>query len=145
MKALIISTVFLLFAGCAKADVNRLFEDYIWEKRLVLVFAPTMSSADYQTQMNTLNTALTDLKDRDIVTWEFIDKERVAVNAVIKPHLSTNPFYKAYDIDHNAFAFILIGKDGEIKHQSNEPVSTDTLFSIIDAMPMRIREMNSAN
>ncbi|MEL6371601.1 MAG: DUF4174 domain-containing protein [Pseudomonadota bacterium] len=39
------------------------------------------------------------------------------------------------------FEVKLIGKDGDVKHVSDGPITSQTLFLIIDAMPMRRREM----
>ena len=39
------------------------------------------------------------------------------------------------------FAAILVGKDGTEKFRSDEPVRPETLFGLIDAMPMRRREV----
>jgi len=36
---------------------------------------------------------------------------------------------------------ILIGKDGELKLRKELPVELSEIFSVIDAMPMRQREM----
>ena len=39
------------------------------------------------------------------------------------------------------FEILLVGKDGGVKLRSPAPVSTRDLFALIDAMPMRQREM----
>jgi hypothetical protein len=39
------------------------------------------------------------------------------------------------------FEVLLIGKDGGVKLRQQEPVGTDVLFAVIDAMPMRRQEM----
>jgi len=44
-----------------------------------------------------------------------------------------------------AFASILVGKDGGVKLRSNAPVSAERLSNVIDAMPMRRREMREQN
>jgi len=41
-----------------------------------------------------------------------------------------------------AFRIRLIGKDGGVKMDRSSPVDTLTLFSLIDAMPMRQAEMS---
>jgi len=50
-------------------------------------------------------------------------------------------FYESFDVAKGNFAVILIGKDGTKKLRQSSPLETDTLFSVIDAMPMRQREM----
>ena len=44
-------------------------------------------------------------------------------------------------MEAGAFAAVLVGKDGGEKFRSEGPVSPEVLFEIIDAMPMRRREM----
>lgn len=39
------------------------------------------------------------------------------------------------------FTVVLMGKDGTEKYRSEEPVSTKTLFGLIDQMPMRQSEL----
>ena len=46
-------------------------------------------------------------------------------------------------MEDGTFAAILVGKDGGEKHRSVEPISPQTLFDLIDAMPMRQREIRS--
>lgn len=41
----------------------------------------------------------------------------------------------------NDFRALLVGKDGHIAMRSEEPLTADTLFRTIDAMPMRQNEM----
>jgi hypothetical protein len=41
----------------------------------------------------------------------------------------------------DGFLAVLVGKDGEAKITSRSPIPTETLFSTIDAMPMRRDEM----
>lgn len=46
--------------------------------------------------------------------------------------------------DKQSFRVILIGKDGGEKFYSNEPISLQQLYSVVDAMPMRKHEMKEA-
>lgn len=50
-----------------------------------------------------------------------------------------------YGVDPAAFAVVLIGKDGGAKYRSTDPITPDQLFGIIDAMPMRQREMRQGD
>ena len=43
--------------------------------------------------------------------------------------------------DHDAFELRLVGKDGTVKQRFDTPVDAETLFEIVDAMPMRQDEM----
>ena len=46
-----------------------------------------------------------------------------------------------FGVETGCFAAVLVGKDGTVKHRSHEPVAPEKLYELIDAMPMRQREM----
>lgn len=52
---------------------------------------------------------------------------------------SSNNLRRKYNFKD--FKLILIGKDGEEKYNSAEPVEINIILEIIDEMPMRKREM----
>ena len=100
-------------------------------KAPVLVFTNSASHQEYKKQMQVLNAAQSALAERDVV---------VLVDA--KPQILSDLRMTFMPED---FLFVLIGKDGSVKYRSEEPVSTTKLFSLIDAMPMRQREMQNQN
>ena len=104
---------------------------YRWEKRPVLLFAPSREDAHLKTQLSILERSGNDLDARDIVVLVDADPEAAgSYRQKFKP---------------KGFLFLLIGKDGGVKLKSSEPVSSARLWAIIDAMPMRQREMQEAN
>ena len=48
---------------------------------------------------------------------------------------------KKYNVDAKSFAVVLIGKDGHDAFRAARPVKPETLYGVIDAMPMRRAEM----
>ena len=50
---------------------------------------------------------------------------------------------KRFNFDN--FNLILIGKDGGVKYNNNEPVKINKIFEIIDKMPMRMQEIKERN
>jgi hypothetical protein len=48
-----------------------------------------------------------------------------------------------FRVEAGAFAAVLVGRDGGEKFRSSEPVPVEKLFGLIDAMPMRRRELNA--
>lgn len=48
---------------------------------------------------------------------------------------------QALGVGEGPFAAVLVGKDGTVKLRSDEPVPAEELFDLVDAMPMRRREM----
>lgn len=51
--------------------------------------------------------------------------------------------YKKYNVTPDQFTLLLIGKDGGEKFRSAKPVEIETIFRLIDSMPMRQAEMRS--
>ena len=135
-------TALALFAlvSCAKAQAEDMLENYLWQNRLILIFAPALDNADLQTQNDILSADQAALDERDIVTMQFAHQEQVRIDGNQQPHISTNPFYDKFGIKSDEFAVLLIGKDGEVKLRQNAAITLSTLKTTIDAMPMRQRE-----
>lgn len=98
-------------------------------KRQVLLFYNAQGIATKTEQLNILEAQKEGLAERDIEIHSYILSE----------HTDEAQKWKASPED--PFTFILVGKDGTEKMRSQTVVSTEKLFSTIDAMPMRKREM----
>jgi len=131
----------LLLTGCSQQGVGTLLEEYMWEKRLLLVFAPEPEHPELPHQRRLLRDAQTGLKDRDMMIWEVVHEASVRVDGASKPQLSTQPFYQHFNVPEDHFQVILIGKDGTEKLRQSTALSMEDLFARIDAMPMRQQEM----
>lgn len=107
-------------AGAADLDAYR------WERRPVLVFAPSRSDPAYVEQRAMLEAAAAGLAERDVVVLS--DTSATADGALRRA------------LDPQGFEVLLIGKDGGVKLRERRPVSAAALFGAIDAMPMRRRE-----
>lgn len=46
--------------------------------------------------------------------------------------------------DHDGVSAVLVGKDGGVKARWSEPVDPSAVFDLVDAMPMRLREMKES-
>lgn len=46
-----------------------------------------------------------------------------------------------FGVESGTFAALLVGKDGTVKNRSSEPVGPGGIFALVDAMPMRRREL----
>jgi hypothetical protein len=58
------------------------------------------------------------------------------------PEADAKVLRRRFRVPDDAFRVILLGLDGGAKLTSDEPLTTETLFSTIDAMPMRQRELS---
>ena len=104
-----------------------------WQKRVLLIGAPTASEANFQHQKQLLADAAAQLKDRDFLVLELpYDKLPTADQQYWQKQLGQS-------LTH--FAVVLIGKDGGVKRTSAQPLPPADLFNTVDKMPMRRQEM----
>ena len=101
-----------------------------WRSRILVVSAPTLDDAGLRAQRAALGPVRNGLAERDLVVLEAIGKgpEATALRKRLK-------------LPGDAFRAVLVGKDGDAKMVSSEPIPPQTLFETIDAMPMRQGEM----
>jgi len=117
-----------------------MLEKYQWKNRLVLLFGPA-SESSVERQISQLEEDPAGIKDRDLLIFH-IDREEVNfIGKSSSPALSAHRLRNRYNIGDDEFRYILIGKDGGVKLNKKEFVPNKNLYAIIDAMPMRQREM----
>ena len=114
---------------------------YQWESRLLVLFSPSEDDPVYQSFKEQLQGRTQEVHDRDLLTFHVFEtgESRIA-------HLQLNEgqvlfLRKKFSIMPGQRVVILIGKDGGVKFRGALPVELSDIFSIIDAMPMRQREM----
>ena len=88
-----------------------------WKHRVLIIDTPSMQSAPYLQQISAFDAAAAGLKERDLQV----------ITQTSAP----------------AFRVRLVGKDGGVKLDRDTPMTTDALFTLIDAMPMRQDEMSN--
>lgn len=118
-------------------------DDYQWQNRLLLIFAPNQDSRDYKEQMEELNSSEEGMRDRDMRVFHlfrdgtsFGDEQYLTDNSV-------DALYNKFKVESGSFVVLLIGKDGTEKLRMSGLLKTDKLFALIDSMPMRQREMRN--
>lgn len=116
-----------------KSSLTALLKASRWQKRVLLLCAPTATDAALLRQRQLLAPARTDLTARDLLVQEVLLDE---VSPNDKKYLTENLHVSA-----TGFTALLVGKDGGVKRRETEPVAPKSLFSTIDVMPMRQQEM----
>ena len=111
------------------------------ENRLLLVFAPDTTSADYRQQRTWLDDDPADVDDRDLLVYYFFENDPGYVGEKLIPTEAGQTALEKFQIEPEQFAIILIGKDGSVKFQADQPAAPDDIFDLIDQMPMRQQEM----
>ena len=128
-------------AHAGSRDMERLFEEHLWRERVLVVFTPEVTDSRYRAQLAINAKAVDILAERDFVIWEVVGSAYVRLNGAVQPQRYTGAFREHFSVAPDAFTVIILGKDGEEKLREGAAVSAETMASLIDAMPMRQREM----
>ena len=129
-----------------------------WNNRPLVIFAPSAENDDYLEQVRKLEDADRELADRDMVVIHALGATgpigavagRIELFDTSPPRRETlspadvENLQDTYGVGQQEYAVLLIGKDGGVKLRSDEPVTTVRLFSLIDSMPMRRREIRES-
>lgn len=133
----LVITVLLLvsFAKVADAEENYFVEvekntnikGFEWAQRPIVIFANSDKDPNFISQMEFLSQDIKALKERDIVVL-----------------VDTNPSIPSLlrkKLRPHGFAFILIGKDGQVKLRKPSPWNIREIARVIDKMPIRQQEI----
>lgn len=123
------------------ADAVEPLAQFKWESRPVVIFTPTADDLRMVEQRALFISEINGLKDRDIVVTAVVGTERVMSELGPQPQASADAFRKRFNVPEDAFAVVLVGKDGGEKFRAGVTLPPHLLFQIIDRMPMRQREM----
>ena len=106
-------------------------KDYLWKNRVIITFSASLKEPErlaLQKQMEENACAFT---DRNLVHIDLLQGSEEFDE--MSQHLSTA-------VSSSSFQLLLLGKDGGVKLRSST-ASLEDIFSLIDTMPMRRREM----
>lgn len=121
-------------------------EKYQWKNRLLIIQTSERSSEKFQEQTAEFQKGSEGLKDRKLVVYHFTKDHYRILNyegeEKNKPWQRIKKKYQNIANGRELFKVILIGLDGGIKLETKEVLRKKTLYATIDAMPMRIRELN---
>ena len=142
---IITSLSFIIFINCSGNNVKLDLKSFEWENRVLVVGG---NGSKYQNQFDNLEGNKNEYTERDMVVI-LINKDESKIsydglNVLNKlDYESTLSIRKRFNFDN--FNLILIGKDGGVKYNNNEPVKINKIFEIIDKMPMRMKEIKERN
>ena len=134
-RAAIAALLAMSMSGLIMATASAM-SGYKWKNRPLLVFAPSQGSASLATQRAIVASLRPAFQDRQMVVV-YVVGDTVQSELGGKPSQSAAPLRSRYGVGAGDFRVILVGKDGGEKLSSGSPIAATTLFSTIDAMPMR--------
>ena len=157
MKTKLLFSVLLWFAGSfpmvSFAQTNPL-EVFQWERRILLLFADQPADPWAYKQRLELLEDRCDFNNRDLLLLEVYADRPVLATGILfggqeveeapLASLSNADLRRQYEVEAG-FSLILVGKDGWEKRRSRLPDNINAIYSQIDGMPMRQREMRDDN
>ncbi len=129
----------LVFAGVLMSSAAAQIDDFLWKNRLLIVSVSNENALLLAEQSAIFDDHYAGMNDRDLKLISLV-AERVYVNGVSTDQLDAAFMREQYDLPNQCVA-ILVGKDGTVKLRRDAAISAAELFSVIDRMPMRRREM----
>ena len=117
-QLILLSTMIVCLSGIVSSDTD---------KRQLLLFTQNKD---------------TGLAEKQLAIWKEAQAEMEERDLTITVITGNDLLYKKYKVDSQTeFTVILLGKDGGEKLRTQNLLTTNKLFALIDAMPMRRQEM----
>ena len=110
-----------------KVDKDTNLKIYEWTHRPIVIFANSDRDPNFISQVEFLSEDIRALQERDIIVLIDTDPNfSSSLRKKLRPH---------------GFAFILIGKDGQVKLRKPSPWNIREIARVIDKMPLRQQEI----
>lgn len=129
--------------GPATAAAADELGDYRWDRRPLLVFAPTGGDPRLADTLSRVEASRCDFLDREMVLGVLVTEGDSTLDGRMVNTVEAQRLRTQYGIGDDAFSVLLIGKDGGEKLRVNEVPDLRAVYAVIDGMPMRSREMNA--
>ena len=113
-----------------------------WKRRPFLVFAPNENDPQWIVQRDRMDHRRDAMRDRDMARVEIFGDSNGRTKAGQFDKATVDELRTRFDVRSDRFCVVLVGKDGTEKMRSVVPVEMGNVFSRIDSMPMRKREMD---
>ena len=115
--------------------------EYQWKNRLLLLFTPSIDGPGYVKLREDLSRQEGEVVDRDLLVFHILESGETKLGNSPLAESSGDYLKEKFSIKPGTFTVLLIGKDGGVKLRREDRVELDEIFSLIDTMPMRQREM----
>lgn len=139
LPCVLLASTVLGSATAAAAELG----DYLWERRPLLVFAPTDSDPRLGETLTRIEASRCDFVSRDMVLGLVVTEGTSTLDGQTIDADDSQRLMNQYSVDAGVFSVVLIGKDGGEKLRVDEVPDLQRFYAVIDGMPMRNREMNA--
>lgn len=114
---------------------------YQWESRLLLIFAPSEDDERFRDLKKEMCDRDDEIVDRDLLVFHILERGESRLGDISIDRQSATLLRDRFSAKPGQFTVVLIGKDGGEKLRRGDEVNIAEIFSLIDSMPMRQREM----
>ena len=136
-KKLLIVLTLLISNMVAGQDLTK----HQWTNRLILVMTQDTTEQIFQNQLAEFNGKDGQLTERKLLIYQVTPTHHRLMPSNMTKWESPSSIFSSYKETTEPFEIILSGLDGGVKFRSTTLTKLDTLFSLIDSMPMRRAEM----
>jgi len=116
-----------------------------WKNRLLLIFAPDDNDSLFKKLQSEIIAQEAEVEDRDMIVFELLGLGSSRMNRALLDQSKVDSIRRHFSVPQRSFKVILIGKDGGIKLKRNDQIDLETIFELIDSMPMRKDEIRQKN
>ena len=111
------------------------------EHRLFLILAASLENEGFSHQDRLLEGSEDGLQERDMLRGDLFEDGTGSFDGEAVSAGDAAAVRERFGVEPGRFVALLVGKDGTVKHRFDEPVGPGEIFALVDAMPMRRREM----
>lgn len=116
-----------------------------WEKRLLVLSAPSAADPALNAQQSALYSSLAAFRSRDLVLINLLDSPEADANGRHLAPAEVADIRTRLGMSRGSFSLKLIGKDGSVKLSSDAVTPMENIYALIDTMPMRRAEAARRN
>jgi len=149
MNRSVVRLTVVLFAVLVSASLGSAtavaadLDDYLWESRPLLLFAPTAGDPRLAETLGRIDAGRCEFTERDMVLGVVVTAgSSTLYGQPIDPDESRR-LAEQYGVGRDDFTVVLVGKDGGEKLRIDDVPDLQTIYGVIDGMPMRGREANA--
>ena len=141
------TVIFLVTSAAALEPAQAMaaeLSDYLWQRRPLLLFAPSESDPRLIETMRRIEASQCDFVDRDMVLGRIVTEGTSTLDGNVVDRNRAQMLFSDFGIGADSFSVVLIGKDGGEKLRVADIPDLQSIYAVIDGMPMRARETGAS-
>jgi hypothetical protein len=135
--------LYMLFLFITSVSISQNIKKDSGKHRILIISTNDKNNADFINQIELLKNKSIEFEERKLKVFQVLPN---FFKSDFDEHWSPSPdLYQKFNTEKAAFKIVLIGLDGGLKVSQTAILSLEKLFTIIDGMPMRQRELKLKN